>query len=373
MAETTAYIGLGGNLGDRRSNIGRALEMLAQTESVKLERSSEIIETEALGNEDQPRYLNAVAELKTTLSAEDLYGVLSGIETSLGRVRQAKWSSRTIDLDLLMFGDQIIESPELTVPHRQMHLRSFVLKGLCQIARDLIHPVLKVSVGELAARLGGLDFALDPESPQLVSIAGIIGVGKTTLAKKLAGLLRCKVLHEPYDTNPYLPEVYAGKRELALDCQLYFLTARAEQLKPDVLGCGQLWLSDYVFDKELIYARRLLDGRQFPLYEQIYYPFAAKVGAPVLVIYIHDSARACLERIHDRNRPYEQQIELPFLETLSDDYDRLFADWKTCPVIRVPKCEDADIDHLADQIKHYTIGDFVVAAPTENSNINKSR
>lgn len=367
MAETTAYIGMGGNLGDRKSYIDRALEMLSKAESVKLERTSDIIETEALGNEDQPKYLNAVAELKTTLSAEDLFRVLSGIETSLGRVRQAKWSSRTIDLDMLLFGGRIIESPELTVPHPQMHLRSFVLKGLCQVAGDLIHPLLKVPVDELASRLGGQDFALNPESPQLVSIAGNIGVGKTTLAKKIARLLRCEVLFEPYDTNPYLPKVYAGRKELALDCQLYFLTARAEQLRREVLGCGQLWLSDYIFDKELIYARRMLDGRQFPLYEGIYHPFAARVAAPVLVIYMRDSAKNCLQRIRNRNRPYEQKIELSFLETLSHDYDRLFADWKTCPIIRVPKCEEVDAEHLAHQIKHYTDGRFVVTATTENS------
>ncbi len=355
MTETTAYIGLGANLDDRKSNIDRALEMLDQNESIKVERTSGIIETEALGYEDQPRYLNAVAEVKTILNAKDLFGVMSGIETSLGRVRQAKWSSRTIDLDLLLFGDRIIESPELTVPHSQMHLRSFVLTGLSQIAGDVIHPVLKVSVAELAGRLNGRSFGLDPQSPQLVSIAGNVGAGKTTLAKKLARVLHCEVLFEPYDKNPYLPEVYAGKSEVALDCQLFFLTARAEQLRPQALGNGQLRLSDYVFDKELIYAGRLLDASQFSLYEEVYHPFAAKVAPPLLVIYMCDSPRNCLRRIHNRNRPYEQKIELSYLEALHDGYRRLFADWKTCPVIRVPKCEQLDVDSLANQIRYYTV------------------
>lgn len=367
MAETTAYIGLGSNMGDRKNYIDCALKMLAQAKSIELGRVSEIIETEALGNGDQPRYFNAVAELKTSLRAEELYGALAGIETSLGRFRQGKWSPRTIDLDLLLFGQDVVDGPGLVVPHPQMHLRSFVLKCLCQLDGDLAHAVLGKSVRELAGRLGGSDFALDAELPQLVSIAGNIGVGKTTLAKKLAGLLGAEVLFEPYDTNPFLAEVYAGKRELALDSQLYFLTGRARQLKPDSLCGGRCWVSDYVFDKELIYARRLLDARQFALYEEIYYPLAANVAAPVLVIYMHDSARNCLERIHSRNLLYEQQIDLAYLETLSGDYERLFADWKKCPVIRVPKCEDADAEHLANQIIHYTAGHSVVAGMTEHS------
>jgi 2-amino-4-hydroxy-6-hydroxymethyldihydropteridine diphosphokinase len=369
MTETTAYIGLGSNLGDRKSYIDSALKMLAGSGEIELGPVSEIIETGPLAKADQPKYLNAVAELKTTLSAEDLYGTLAGVEDSLGRVRQGKWASRTIDLDLLLFGAEIIDSPDLTVPHPQMHLRSFVLKGLCELAGDLVHPVMKESATELARRLGGSDFAIEPHLPQLVSIAGNIGVGKTTLSKKLAAGLGCEVLFEAYDTNPFLPEVYAGRNELALDSQLHFLTTRIAQLDPDVLVEGQICISDYVFNKELIYARRLLDGQQFALYENIYHLVAGKVASPALVIYMCDLPQNCLERIHSRNLPYEQQISLAFLETLSSDYERLFGDWKVCPVIRVPKSEDADVERLADQIRRYTAGDFVVAGDAMRSTI----
>jgi 2-amino-4-hydroxy-6-hydroxymethyldihydropteridine diphosphokinase len=363
MAEKTAYIGFGSNLGDRKSYLDSALRMLAEAEPIELGSVSDLIETAALGASDQPDYLNAVAELKTTLSAKDLHRTLADIETSLGRVRRGKWSPRTIDLDLLLFGREVVESSDLTVPHPQMHLRSFVLKGLCQLNGDLVHPVMGESVSELAGRLNGLDFVLNPDLPQLVSIAGNIGVGKTTLAEGLAKRFGCKVLLEPYDTNPFLPEVYAGKKELALDSQLYFLTSRVEQLGPGVLADGQVCISDYVFDKELVYARRLLDAQQFALYEDIYLPLAAKVSGPALVIYMCDSPQDCLERIHSRNRPYEQQIRLPFLEMLSSDYERLFGSWKACPVIRVPKSEDVDAEHLANQVKYYTLGHTVVAGP----------
>jgi deoxyguanosine kinase len=369
MAETTAYIGLGSNLGDRKSYIDEALRIIAVAGQVELCRVSDIIETVALASTQQPKYLNAVAELKTTLSAADLHKTLSDIENDLGRARRGQWWPRTIDLDLLLFGREILESPDLTVPHPQMHLRSFVLKGLCQLNGEMLHPVMKVSLNELNARLNGCDFALDPDKPQLVSIAGMIGVGKTTLAEKLADLLGCKLMLEPYDENPFLPDVYAGKKELALDSELYFLTSRAKQLDANKLEPGRICINDYIFGKVLIYAGCLLNSQQLALFEEIYPPFAAQVTAPVLVIYMRDSEQNCLERIHSRNRPYEQQIELRFLQELDFDYERLFEQWKSCPVIRISTSQSMEADSVAKQIKYYTSAHFIVASPAEQSKI----
>jgi len=355
---TLAYIGLGSNLGDRENSIRGALKMLAETKQIKVARVSDLIKTAPLGDGSQPDYLNTVAEVKTSLSAEDLHGRLVDIETSLGRARKEKWSSRIVDLDLLLFGADVINRPNLTVPHPQMHLRSFVLKGLCQFGAKLLHPVMKESMGELAARLGDADFVPNPDMPQLVGVAGVIGVGKTTLTRKLSSLLGCESLLEAYDTNPFMPDVYAGKKEMALDSQLYFLTHRAEQLNRNILAQGQIAISDYIFDKEFIYARRLLNARQLALYEKIYPQFSVEITVPVLVIYLTDSAQRCLERIHERNRPYEQGIKKKFLEALNSDYEQLFANWKTSPVIRISVSKfdctkDEDINHLASQIKYY--------------------
>ncbi len=355
---TTAYIGLGSNLGNRQESIRRALKLLADTEHIQVSGVSDLIETPPLGYFDQPKFINGVAELKTTLSAEDLYKTLVEVEKRLGRERHGKWLPRTIDLDLLLFGAEVVNLPYLTVPHPQMHLRWFVLKGLCQLNPDLLHPTIKVRVSELAARLNDSDFALNPNVPQVISVAGVIGVGKTTLAQGLAKQLDCKLLLEPYDTNPFLPEVYAGKKELALDCQLYFLTSRAEQLNHRSLRQGQIAVSDYIFNQERIYASRLLNAQQLALYEQIYKPLSGRVTAPVLVIYLQDSVQKCLERIHERNRPYEQKIELQFLQALGSDYERLFAEWKVCPVIRplmsrFDAMRDSDIEHLANQVRFY--------------------
>jgi deoxyadenosine/deoxycytidine kinase len=285
---------------------------------------------------------------------------MTEIENALGRERNEKWASRTIDLDLLLFSSEIIKTEQLTIPHPQMHLRSFVLDGLSRLDAQLQHPLLKESVSKLASRLNGQNFALRLDVPQLISIAGVIGVGKTTLAERLSKFFNGKLLLEPYDTNPFMPDVYAGRKEVALDSQLYFLTNRAEQLNPDRLEAGKIAITDYIFEKELIYAGLLLNEQQLTLYEKIYPYSARKIAEPVVVIYLTDSAQNCLRRIHERNRSYEQKIEPEFLEKLSSDYARLFAGWKTSPIITVSMskfdCTDRnDIDRLTNQIKSYVV------------------
>jgi len=354
----TAYIGLGSNLGDRERSIREALAMLSSNGSVEVTRVSDIRETAPLGPMAQPEYLNGVAEIRTALEPQELLRRLKATEAALGRRPHGKWEPRPIDLDLLLFGQHVIEQGGLTVPHPDTHLRSFVLDGLCQLNPDLIHPLLQEPMSELAGRLGGGDFILDSQAPQLISVAGIIGAGKTTLANKLAEVLPGEVLLEPYNTNPFLPEVYAGRCELALDSQLYFLVHRAGQLDGRTLPRDRVFVADYVFDKELIYARRLLDPEQLKLYESIYPLFAEGAARPVLAVYLQDSPHDCLQRIHQRNRPYEQRITIEFLEGLDQDYRRLFAGWKECPVIRIPTSrltgyDDAMVEHLVRQVRAY--------------------
>jgi 2-amino-4-hydroxy-6-hydroxymethyldihydropteridine diphosphokinase len=356
MERTTAYIGLGSNLGDRKKFIKAALDKLTGTRKVEVISVSRIVETMPLGDAGQPKYLNCVARIITTLRASALLRGLLRIETVLSRKRTGKWSPRTIDLDILLFGEQTIDGRELTIPHPQMHLRTFVLRGLCELNPGLEHPVLEEPVKELLNRLNGGDFRLNATRPQLVSIEGNIGTGKSTLAKGLSHIFGCPALFEAYDTNPFLPAVYAGNQELALDSQLYFLTTRLEQLNGEHLKAGRAAVSDYLFDKELIYAKRLLNNEQLTLYHSIYSRVAPCVTRPAMVIYLREPPEKCLKRIHKRNRPYEQKIELSFLETLDADYERLFAEWKYCPVIRLSEFDclsRKNVQCLANQVKCY--------------------
>lgn len=149
-----AMIGLGSNLGDRAATIDGALAALAATPGVRIERVSTIRETEPVGGPTgQGPYLNAAAALETTLEPVDLLRVLQAIETRCGRVRTVRWGERTLDLDLLLFDDRIIDSPELTVPHPRLAERRFVLEPLVEIAPDAIEPVTGRTVSGLLREL----------------------------------------------------------------------------------------------------------------------------------------------------------------------------------------------------------------------------
>lgn len=138
----TAYLLLGGNLGDRVANLKKAIELLNDKVGGVLSVSS-LYETAAWGKTDQPAFLNQAVALQTRLSALEVLDLALNIEQELGRVRKDKWGERLIDIDLILFGDQVINIPDkLQVPHPHMQHRKFVMEPLSEIAPDVLHPVL---------------------------------------------------------------------------------------------------------------------------------------------------------------------------------------------------------------------------------------
>ena len=150
----TACLGIGSNLGDRPRNLQRAVDAVASIDCVYLLRVAETIETEPMGPQDQGPYLNSAMTIATTLAPEVLHAALQKIELDLGRAPtkdRQHWGPRVIDIDLLLYDDQVIETDTLTVPHPGMHERDFVLRPLASIAPGLMHPQLKKSVSEMLA------------------------------------------------------------------------------------------------------------------------------------------------------------------------------------------------------------------------------
>jgi 2-amino-4-hydroxy-6-hydroxymethyldihydropteridine diphosphokinase len=138
---TRAYVGLGANLGDREATLGRAVELLRVAPGVEVVAVSALRETDPVGVVDQPRFLNGAVALEAELSPRELLDTLLGVEHELGRVRDGeRWGPRTIDLDLLVYGDVVVDEPGLRVPHPRLHERVFALEPLAELDPSLEIP-----------------------------------------------------------------------------------------------------------------------------------------------------------------------------------------------------------------------------------------
>lgn len=154
----TAYIALGSNLGDKRQNIKMAIRSINQLKDTAVTGVSGLYRTLPEGNTPQPNFINAVIKMQTSLPATTLLKELLRIEKTLGRVRiNSRLLPRTIDLDILLYGRKSYRLPHLTIPHPRMHRRRFVLEPLCELAPDLIHPVLYCPIKTLLTKISNED------------------------------------------------------------------------------------------------------------------------------------------------------------------------------------------------------------------------
>ena len=146
------FLLLGSNLGDRRSFLTQAIEHI-EADIAPVIKASSVFETQSWGKTDAPDYLNQVLMLQTLLPARVLLQKILAIEIVLGRKREEKWGSRTIDIDILFYGDTIINEPDLQVPHPELHKRRFTLEPLAEIGADFVHPVLHKTIVQLKNEL----------------------------------------------------------------------------------------------------------------------------------------------------------------------------------------------------------------------------
>jgi len=151
--ERRVFIAIGSNKGDREANCRRATALIGSSAGVELIARSPLYETEPWGVREQAAFVNSVVEVSTGLTPTELLAELKAIESAMGRTSSPKWHAREIDLDILFYGDEVVEEAGLKVPHPCLHERAFVLAPLADIAPDFIHPVLKKSVREMLSEL----------------------------------------------------------------------------------------------------------------------------------------------------------------------------------------------------------------------------
>jgi len=149
----TVYLCLGSNMGNRQSNLDRALDLLSQR--IKVVKSSTVYDTEPVGTSKQPRFLNMVCEVQTKLSPDELLKLAKAIENKMGRTSGHN-APRPIDIDILFYGDRIVETTDLIIPHPRIMNRAFVLIPLDEIAPDLMHPISGRTVREMCSELGAV-------------------------------------------------------------------------------------------------------------------------------------------------------------------------------------------------------------------------
>jgi 2-amino-4-hydroxy-6-hydroxymethyldihydropteridine diphosphokinase len=181
-----AFVGIGANLGKPAEACREAIERMGEVPGVRVLRWSSLYRTMPVGPQDQPPFINAVAEIRTDLAPRQLLLILKEIERQMGRTAGPKWGPRIIDLDLLFYGQEVIQEGGLQIPHPELHRRAFVLIPLCELASYLIHPAFGVSIRGLLDRLpekGGVEIyeqAIPPGDPE-----GAQGSGKEEPAVKV--------------------------------------------------------------------------------------------------------------------------------------------------------------------------------------------
>lgn len=355
---TMAYISIGSNLGNRLLYLQQGIHACSRIGRVH--SISTVVETPAMGFDGNP-FLNACFSIATALSAPELMQQLLAVERQHGRTRSATvgYQNRTLDLDLLFYDDLVLNEATLTLPHPSMEKRRFVLQPLAEIAPNKLHPILQKTTTVLLAECSDntILYPIDQsllhplyagiKQHDFICIEGIIGSGKTTLAKILAEKLGYKTLEERFADNPFLPKFYRKPKRYAFPLELSFLADRFKQINEeaeqlDLFQSGVV--SDYHMSKSLVFAKNTLSEDEYPLFKQLFELMSRSANQPSLCIYLRQTTSRAKANIKNRGRSYEQQIETTYLEKLAIGYDQLLPYLRT--LMTVVEVDISDLDFV---------------------------
>lgn len=365
--QNQVILSLGSNIGNRLQVIEEAIAAIHKTVGTVVKVSA-LYETPSWGF-DSDFFYNCALKVHTYKSAQNVLDELLLLEQKLGRTRtnEAGYQARMIDIDVIAFNEEIIHTEKLQVPHPQMQNRLFVLLPMRDLNLDWRHPILQKYLHELVqlsndkgkckfvntlkAPLNELDFA----SSNYIVIEGNIGVGKTTLASKIADDFNAKLVLERFADNPFLPKFYEDQNRYAFPLEMSFLADRYQQLSDDLAQFDlfkDFIVADYHFFKSLIFAKITLQEDEFRLYKMMFDIIHKETPKPDLYVYLYQNTNQLLENIKNRGRSYEQQIQDNYLEKINQGYLEYM---KTKPDLNILIIDVSNKDFVENQSDYIAI------------------
>ncbi|MEB8346908.1 2-amino-4-hydroxy-6-hydroxymethyldihydropteridine diphosphokinase [Flavobacteriaceae bacterium KMM 6898] len=372
----TTYLSIGSNLGSKLNNLQEAVFAIQKKTGFITELSA-VYQTPALGFEGED-FLNACLSLQTFLSPEQLLAGILEVETSLGRKRgnEVGYQPRTIDIDILYYGQEVIQTENLVIPHPNLHKRRFVLRPLSDIAPQFYHPIINKDTRNLLQECPDKSVMEKTQLKlykskedlfsklQFITIEGNIGAGKTTLANMIADDFNAKPVLERFADNPFLPKFYEDQSRYAFPLEMSFLADRYQQFTDDTSQFDlfkNFMISDYDIYKSLIFANITLQKEEFSLYRKVFTFMHKEIKKPDIFIYLYQNSERLLSNIKKRGRDYEQNISTDYLDKINRGYLDFI---KSSPerkslIIDVSKLDfvqnQKDYEYILDEIQKFTV------------------
>ena len=328
------YLSLGSNQGRKLNNLQEAIYEIAESIGA-IHKISSVYKSDSWGFKGNDFY-NICIAVSTYLPPEELLKNILNIETKLGRKRDQnnKYTNRKIDIDILLFDDEIVFSKNIIIPHPRMLDRKFVLVPLAEIAGNSLHPIEKKTLNIClnntidASEIHKISSKLQRPIPLIekynyVAIEGNIGSGKTSLSNLMSDEFNAKIVLERFADNPFLPKFYDDQERFAFPLEMSFLADRYQQLTDDLAQFDlfkNFIVSDYYIFKSLIFSQVTLQKEEYALYRKMFDIMYKEISKPDLYIYLYQNTDRLLENIKKRGRIYEQNIEASYLQKIHVGY-----------------------------------------------------
>ena len=326
---------LGSNQGNRLENIEHCIDLLHKEVGTVVKVSS-LFESDSWGFSSDSFY-NCAVLIHTHKNPQKLLKNILKVEKKLGRIRteSSEYQPRVIDVDMISFDDEVVESESLQIPHKHLQDRLFVLLPMKEILPDWTHPISQKTISHILkdcedkgscvkiSKLNSPLHKINFDDFNYIAIEGNIGAGKTTLVSKLADDFNAKTVLERFADNPFLPKFYKDQNRYAFPLEMSFLADRYQQISDDLAQFDlfkDFIIADYHIFKSLIFAKVTLAEDEYRLYKTLFDIIYKEMPKPDLYVYLYQNTERLLANIKRRGRSYEQEIPADYLEKINNGY-----------------------------------------------------